>query len=102
MSATDGSHRILEILWWSFVAGAILVVLVVAFVLVPLTGAAPPWADFLLAAGIAAFVSAVRTRRSPPVDGAAGRRALKLALEIGDLVRLRLERLFPHGAVSAA
>lgn len=55
-----------------------------------------------LAAGIAAFVSAVRTRRSPPVDGAAGRRALKLALEIGDLVRLRLERLFPHGAVSAA
>jgi len=55
-----------------------------------------------LGAGIAAFVSAVRARRTPPVDGEAGRRALKLALEIGDLVRKRLDRLFPRGAVSAA
>jgi len=36
------------------------------------------------------------------VDGVAGRRALKLALEIGELVRVRLERLFPSGEVSAA
>jgi len=73
MSATDGSHRILEILWWSFVVGAILVVLVVAFVLVPLTGAAPPWADFLLAAGIAAAVPAwlLRRRISERGSGAA-------------------------------
>jgi predicted dehydrogenase len=55
-----------------------------------------------LGAGIAAFVSAVRARRPPPVDGEAGRRALKLALEIGELVRVRLDRLFPRGAVSAA
>jgi len=55
-----------------------------------------------LGAAIAAFVDAVRTGRPPPVDGVAGRRALKLALEIGELVRLRLERLFPRGAVSAA
>jgi predicted dehydrogenase len=55
-----------------------------------------------LGAGIAAFVSAVRLRRPPPVDGEAGRRALKLALEIGELVRVRLDRLFPRGAVSAA
>lgn len=55
-----------------------------------------------LGAGIAAFVNAVRARRSPPVDGEAGRRALKLALEIGDLVRARLERLFPTGSASAA
>jgi hypothetical protein len=44
----------------------------------------------------------VRARRTPPVDGEAGRRALKLALEIGGLVRARLDRLFPRDAVSAA
>ena len=55
-----------------------------------------------LGAGIAAFVSAVRAQRTPPVDGEAGRQALKLALEIGGLVRKRLDRLFPRGAVSAA
>ncbi|MGW8183942.1 MAG: Gfo/Idh/MocA family protein [Burkholderiales bacterium] len=55
-----------------------------------------------LGAAIAAFVSAVRTGNAPPVDGVAGRRALKLALEIGELVRVRLERLFPSGEVSAA
>lgn len=55
-----------------------------------------------LAAEIAAFVSAARTRRAPPVDGEAGRRSLKLALEIGQLVRNRLDRLFPRDAVSAA
>ncbi len=55
-----------------------------------------------LGAAIAAFVAAVRTGRPPPVDGLAGQRALKLALEIGELVRLRLERLFPRGTASAA
>lgn len=55
-----------------------------------------------LAVEIDAFVGCVRTRRTPPVDGEAGRRALKLALEIGGLVRARLDRLFPRDAVSAA
>lgn len=55
-----------------------------------------------LAAEIDSFVGAVRARRTPPVDGEAGRRALKLALEIGGLVRARLDRLFPRDAVSAA
>ena len=39
-----------------------------------------------------AFVDAVRGRRPPAVDGAEGRRVLKLALEIGRLVRERLEK----------
>ena len=39
-----------------------------------------------------AFVDAVRTRKRPAVDGAEGRRVLKLALEIGRLVRERLEK----------
>lgn len=51
---------------------------------------------------IAAFIGAVRARRPPPVDGEAGRRALKLALEISELVQVRLERLFPRNSVSAA
>lgn len=55
-----------------------------------------------LAVEIDAFVGSVRARRTPPVDGEAGRRALKLALEIGSLVRVRLDRLFPRDAVSAA
>jgi predicted dehydrogenase len=55
-----------------------------------------------LAAEIDAFVGAVRARGTPPVDGVAGRRALKLALEIGGLVRTRLDRLFPRDAASAA
>jgi predicted dehydrogenase len=55
-----------------------------------------------LAVEIDAFVGCVRARRTPPVDGEAGRRALKLALEIGSLVRARLDRLFPRDAVSAA
>lgn len=55
-----------------------------------------------LGTAITAFVGAVRARRPPPVDGEAGRRALKLALEIGELVRRRLDRLFPRDAVSAA
>ena len=39
-----------------------------------------------------AFVDAVRTRKRPAVDGAEGRRVLKVALEIGRLVRERLEK----------
>jgi len=39
-----------------------------------------------------AFVEAVRSRKPPAVDGAEGRRVLKLALEIGRLVRERLAR----------
>jgi len=39
-----------------------------------------------------AFIDAVRRRKPPPVDGAEGRRVLKLALEIGRLVRERLEK----------
>ena len=54
-----------------------------------------------LGAEIAAFVNSVRTQTPVPVDGTAGRRALKLALEIGELVRARLDRLFPQDAVSA-
>jgi predicted dehydrogenase len=55
-----------------------------------------------LGAGVGAFIGAVRGRRQPPVDGEAGRRALKLALEIGELVRGRLDRIFPNNEVSAA
>ena len=40
-----------------------------------------------------AFVAAVRSRKPPAVDGAEGRRVLKVALDIGRLVRERLERL---------
>lgn len=74
MSASDGGRRILEILWWSFVAGAVLVVLVVAFILKPIQGAAPAWADFLLAGGIAAAIPAwlLRRRYSERAPGAAG------------------------------
>jgi len=54
-----------------------------------------------LGAEIAAFVGAVRNRTPVPVDGVAGGRALKLALEIGALVHARLERFFPHHAVNA-
>ena len=39
-----------------------------------------------------AFVDAVRTGKRPAVDGAEGRRVLKVALEIGRLVRERLEK----------
>ena len=39
-----------------------------------------------------AFVAAVRSGRPPAVDGAEGRRVLKVALDIGRLVRERLER----------
>ena len=39
-----------------------------------------------------AFIDAVRRRKPPAVDGAEGRRVLKLALEIGRLVRERLAR----------
>ncbi len=39
-----------------------------------------------------AFVDAVRERKPPAVDGAEGRRVLKLALDIGRLVRERLSR----------
>lgn len=39
-----------------------------------------------------AFVDAVRSRKPPAVDGAEGRRVLKLALEIGRLARERLAR----------
>ena len=45
-----------------------------------------------LAAQAEAFVSAVREGKPPPVDGAEGRRVLKLALEVGSLVRERLAR----------
>jgi predicted dehydrogenase len=46
-----------------------------------------------LAAQAEAFVAAVRDGTPPPVDGAEGRRVLKLALEVGRLVRERLARL---------
>jgi len=45
-----------------------------------------------LAAQAEAFVAAVRDGTPPPVDGAEGRRVLKLALEVGRLVRERLAR----------
>jgi predicted dehydrogenase len=45
-----------------------------------------------LAAQAEAFVCAVREGKPPPVDGAEGRRVLKLALEVGRLVRERLAR----------
>jgi predicted dehydrogenase len=45
-----------------------------------------------LTAQAEAFVAAVRERKPPAVDGAEGRRVLKLALDIGRLVRERLER----------
>ena len=54
-----------------------------------------------LGAEISTFTNSVRTRKSLPVDGEAGRRALRLALEIGTLVRARLDRLFPRNAVNA-
>jgi len=38
------------------------------------------------------FVEAVRGAKAPEVDGAEGRRVLKLALDIGRLVRERLEK----------
>ncbi|MGH7337836.1 MAG: Gfo/Idh/MocA family protein [Myxococcota bacterium] len=46
-----------------------------------------------LAAQAEAFVAAVRDGTPPPVDGAEGRRVLKLALEVGRRVRERLARL---------
>jgi predicted dehydrogenase len=45
-----------------------------------------------LAAQAEAFVAAVRDGTPPRVDGAEGRRVLKLALEVGRLVRERLAR----------
>jgi predicted dehydrogenase len=45
-----------------------------------------------LRAEIEGFVAAVRDGRPPPVSGEDGRRALALALEVGRLVRARLER----------
>jgi predicted dehydrogenase len=45
-----------------------------------------------LAAQAEAFVAAVRDGAPPPVDGAEGRRVLKLALEVGRRVRERLAR----------
>jgi len=45
-----------------------------------------------LAAQAESFVLAIRENRPVPVDGAEGRRVLKLALEIGRLVRERLAR----------
>jgi predicted dehydrogenase len=45
-----------------------------------------------LAAQAEAFVAAVRDGKPPAVDGAEGRRVLKLALDIGRLVRERLAR----------
>jgi predicted dehydrogenase len=39
-----------------------------------------------LALELAAFVEAVRTRRAPPIDGLAGRRALELALRVGEAI----------------
>lgn len=54
-----------------------------------------------LGAEIVAFVRSVRGRTPVAADGEAGRRALKLALEIGDLVQARLRTLFPRNAVSA-
>lgn len=54
-----------------------------------------------LGAEIAAFVHSVRARTPVAADGEAGRRALKLALEIGELVQARLRTLFPQDAVNA-
>ena len=45
-----------------------------------------------LALQAAAFVAAVSEKRPVPLDGAAGRRALKLALDVGQRVRERLSR----------
>ena len=45
-----------------------------------------------LATQAATFVAAVRDGTPPPVDGAEGRRVLKLALEVGRRVRERLAR----------
>jgi predicted dehydrogenase len=45
-----------------------------------------------LAAQASAFVSAVKKKSKPDVDGRQGRRALALALEVGRLVHERLER----------
>jgi predicted dehydrogenase len=46
-----------------------------------------------LAAQAEAFVRAVLEKKTVPVDGAGGARALELALEVGRLVRERLKRL---------
>lgn len=74
MTRDYGGRRILEILWWSFVAGAVLVVLLVAFVLAPRPGEAPPWADVLLAGGITAAFPAwlYRRRYTERTPGAGG------------------------------
>jgi predicted dehydrogenase len=45
-----------------------------------------------LAAQAESFVAAVRGEKAPAVDGAEGRRVLKLALDVGRLVRERLAR----------
>ena len=45
-----------------------------------------------LAAQAAAFVAAVQGKQAVELDGAEGRRALELALEVGRLVRERLRR----------
>jgi len=45
-----------------------------------------------LAAQAESFVAAIRDAKQPAVDGAEGRRVLKLALEVGRLVRERLAR----------
>jgi predicted dehydrogenase len=47
----------------------------------PVTGGEP------LAVELAAFLDAVRTRSTPPVDGVQGRRALELARKINDVIR---------------
>ena len=48
-----------------------------------------------LAAQAESFVLAIKENRPVPVDGAEGRRVLKLALDIGRLVRERLARFNP-------
>jgi predicted dehydrogenase len=55
------------------------------------TEEAHPGGDALTAQA-EAFVAAVREKKPPAVDGAEGRRVLKLALDIGRLVRERLAR----------
>ena len=51
-----------------------------------------------LRAEIEGFVAAVRSGRPPPVAGEDGRKALALALEVGRLVRARLERFRARAA----
>lgn len=55
-----------------------------------------------LGAEIEDFVSAVRAGRAPAVSGEDGRRALGLALQVGELVRRRLERLSAGDGASRA